>query len=167
MDKIIDIKILTYKTYGELLDRLTKSIKYYNKNFDCIFTFMRGGLPVATHLSHNIGKDIPIVLDENELKNYETILIVDDIIDTGKTFSELYNRYNNFKDKKFVLSTCIYHKLHSNFYPDVSVIYVKNGDTWIVFPYEDKNRINQDIEEYKKSRNLECHEKIIPIFETI
>lgn len=61
----------------------------------------------------------------------DNVLIVDDLVDSGKTFKELAE---NFTLCKFKTAT-LYVKPKTAYYPDYYVSEVSNDD-WIVFPWE-------------------------------
>lgn len=117
---------ISYNYYGELVNLLFEKIK--NLTIDCIFAPPRGGLPIATHLSHFLG-DKPIIF---EIKEGENILYVDDIVDTGNTLFEAKKKNPN------IISCSIFYKTRSIIKPDYYVLETKN---WIIFPWERDNEI--------------------------
>jgi len=137
MEKII----IDYNKYGILVDNLYSKIKLSNLKFDAVHGLPRGGLPIAVHLSHYL--EIPLVMSLNQFVqeyNNGKLLVVDDIIDTGKTY-ERFLEIINITPINFVFST-LYYKSRSQFKPD---IYVKETTSWIIFPWED---INEKPSEY-------------------
>jgi len=141
MEKII----INYNKYGILVDNLLTKIKFLNIQFNAIHGLPRGGLPIAVHLSHHL--NIPLVISINQFSQEYIngqLLIVDDIIDTGKTYEQFLERTEDI-NIKFTFATLFYKPI-SPYIPD---IYVKETTSWIVFPWE---RI--------KERPSEYHQKI-------
>lgn len=114
----------------------------------------RGGLLPASILSHMFSVPmIPIVWSTRDFERKEitrvreikdwveesrNILVVDDICDTGKTFSEISSRAQS-KNQVGALNHLRFSSIHvrktSNFVPDFSVETIFD-DSWIVYPYE-------------------------------
>lgn len=76
-------------------------------------------------------------------KKDKTILIVDDVSDTGKTFIKILDYFNKAKkvrgcpiEKIYTLS--VYTKPWTKFTPD---FYKEEIDAWIIFPYELKETV--------------------------
>jgi len=124
--------IVTYDMYNNMLKQLIKEIKE-TLNLDrykYVYGPSRGGLPIAVHLSHFLNLKY---LDEaglNCLKYTEkdTVLIVDDIADTGKTLEDLCYHHNT----DFTIAT-LFLKDRSEFKPDY---FMKINNDWVVFPWE-------------------------------
>lgn len=112
---------------------LCKELRLRNihKRVSAIYGFPRGGLPIAVHLSHHL--NVPLLLNFFELDSYDSILAVDDIVDSGKTFTEFIERVG-LMDLN-VYSASLYYKKQSIFLPD---IYLHETTDWIVFPWETK-----------------------------
>lgn len=121
-------EVITYERYSNLIYQLFHKIKTspYMKDLKFIYTFMRGGLPIAVHLSHFL--DLPMYTDEKQIDfstvPYKTVLVVDDIADTGKTLK-------NF-NVLFPTATLFY-KPKSTVKP---TFYIEETTNWIVFPWE-------------------------------
>jgi hypoxanthine phosphoribosyltransferase len=130
-------RIMTYKQYGSLLDKLVYLIETdpdpIVKNIKNVVGIYRGGLPIAVHLSHYFSWNY---IDEYRFNMYNieligNTLIVDDIADTGKTLNNYtLNDYNY----SFPTATLFYKK-RSIIQP---TFYVETTDKWIVFPWEGK-----------------------------
>ena len=114
---------ITRDSYTHLIYQLVEKIKLYEKRFDCVYGVPRGGLIPAVYISYQLNIPLKTYLNLNE-----NVLIVDDICDTGKTFSNIK------KDSKGFLkfATLFKHK-DCDFNVD---FYVEENDKWIVFPYE-------------------------------
>lgn len=136
--------------------------------FDRLIAISRGGLVPARILSDFLQLPIsnivvssytnlkqlkePEILEvaKINLKN-QTILIVDEVSDTGKTFHRALKYFKNQPIKK-IYTASPYVKPKSNFIPD---FYVKVIDSWIVFPYD----LRETYEAFLK--NEKNHEKTI------
>lgn len=117
-----------------------------------VFAPSRGGLLLGTMISHYW--DIPLVpfqwqtrdhvsTDSETLKHRAddwirrnaNILIVDDIVDSGKTFREISEFFVSSNSVKYAT---LYHKIFAS---GLDVDYVANdihvNSTWIEFPYEE------------------------------
>ena len=93
-----------------------------DKHIKKVYGVPRGGLIPAVILSHFL--DIPLTLNKEEID--EETVIIDDIVDTGKTILKLPQRE--------VLVSLLY-KPHSTVTPDFYARKVAN-DEWIIFPFE-------------------------------
>lgn len=124
--------------------------KLKNLKVDRIISISRGGTVVSrifsdllnnTPISHitissyngMVKQSIPLVTEfpKTDFKN-QTILIIDEVSDTGATFkiAEKHLRSHNPK-KIYTLSTYI--KPHTTYKPD---FWQRNIDAWIIFPYD-------------------------------
>ena len=120
--------IISYSEYSLLLDELVEKIKagLDLSKIEMIYTYLRGGLPIAVHLSHAL--NIKMFTDETPVDFYKyepgTILVVDDIADTGET----------------IIVQHIIYPTATLFYKPRSVVkptfYVRETSDWIVFPWE-------------------------------
>lgn len=120
--------VISYSHYNSLLNKLVDMIKNSNvlNNVEFIYSYMRGGLPIAVHLSHNLDK--PVYTNEKAIDfttiSTGSVLIVDDIADTGVTLDG--------KQFLFPIATLFY-KPRSIVKP---TFYVEETSDWIVFPWE-------------------------------
>ncbi len=71
---------VSWKEYVEAVEKLSNKIKRSKKKYKYIYGVPRGGLIVSVMLSHLLG--IPVLLDRKRGGN---VLVVDDLVDTGKT----------------------------------------------------------------------------------
>lgn len=116
---------------------------------DKIVAISRGGLVPARILSDSLSVPISHItissysnlkqekepfIDEAPAKTFtgETVLIVDEVCDTGKTFERALSYFQNFSLKK-IYTLAPYTKSHRTHTPDFSSV---NIDSWIVFPYD-------------------------------
>jgi hypoxanthine phosphoribosyltransferase len=115
---------ISYAFYGKILHKFCCKIEKRGIKFAGVFGPSRGGLPIAVHVAHhlnipfNLTCEFPTVLDER-------YLIVDDICDTGETFTEMYRSDYFFASLFYKPDSCIV--------PDV---FVYETLKWIVFPWE-------------------------------
>lgn len=117
---------LTYETIEKDVEALAEAVVNSGKAYTSIYGVPRGGVPVAIMLAAHL--DLPLV---DEIA--EGTLIVDDLVDSGKTLE----KYSDFD------TAVLYVKSHS---PDVSTHHAKNvGGEWIEFPWEES--ATQDAEE--------------------
>jgi len=129
-------------TYNQFNDQVKKLAEYLKEiDFAAIYGLPRGGLPIAVHLSHLLEKPIVMSLDQFilEFGRHDTLLIVDDIVDTGVTYQKL------IKDLKS--KAIYYHHYFASLYfkPKRSVIrpdyYVAETDDWVVLPWEQQEEL--------------------------
>lgn len=124
--------VISYEEYGEMANYITKMLKSF-KSFSYIVGIPRGGLPLAVHLSHNLG--IPL-LDYNELSTVTSgnIMVVDDILDTGVTMEEALKVASHLNPFIVVL----HWKPQSTITPD---IFAKHTTDWVTYPWERKDEV--------------------------
>lgn len=142
-------KILSWEDISRDSKLLAEKIKHYN--ISSIIGLGRGGLIPAVIIAnmlgvqkvYNIGAfSYKNIIRQDTLHVYQyvpkdmalgndTVLIIDDLVDSGKTFKELAE---NFTLCKFRTAT-LYVKPKTAYYPDYYVSEVSNDD-WIVFPWE-------------------------------
>jgi hypoxanthine phosphoribosyltransferase len=130
-------RIITYKEYGKLLDKLVETISKSDciKDIKNVLGIYRGGLPIAVHLSHYFDWDFI----EDHHFNISTdsfignLIVVDDIADTGKTLNDLNIHYNFSGQHHIWPSATLFYKKRSIYKP---TFYVEETDKWIVFPWE-------------------------------
>ena len=144
--------ILTYQQYSNIVNKLIDTLKKSYIKFDWVYGIPRGGLPLAVELSHKL--NIPLALDNLFRKEYRTqsILLVDDLVDTGETMRDLTE--NIFNEYEKVTTAVLFRKPWCKFHPDY---YVEEIDRWIVFPYEDPSesvleRCETAMNEYNKNK---------------
>lgn len=120
---------------------------------DFIVGVNRGGLVPAVILSHML--DVPLIPvsysskdgagDDKNHSNVlptigdsfatpQTLLIVDDIADTGHTLAELTRHYRS--QGNHVLTVSLYRKEFPVLVPDFAWQVISDDDPWIVFPWE-------------------------------
>ena len=90
---------------------------------DLIVGVTRGGLIPAVHLSH----DSKVI--KNAIKAKKTVVFVDDINDTGKTFEEIKNEYQGGKYVSLV------ERYTTTFETDAKSLLLED-DRWVHFYWE-------------------------------
>jgi len=154
---------MNYKEYGEAMAIIIASlyklgIETQNYIFSHVHGVPRGGLPIATHIAHNMNLELITFDDLISLNSHHglNILIVDDVVDTGKTFEELSNYLLQIADRcptfnyKFL---SIHYKPRSTFKPDMFFQEVNNS-TWIVYPWECDEACEEDRIDFLKRRGV-------------
>lgn len=151
---------ISWEYYFELVQRLMEIISTQaQEKFDLVVGISRGGLIPAVLMSQswNIPLDIIVTSSYNK-ENQQTqlkigkpsylcfpdinkdseILIVDDLVDSGKTMQAVVDLYKEKGFKNIETSVLIY-KRNSKFDPDHFAAGV-DENTWIKFPYEEVNK---------------------------
>lgn len=151
-------KVITADQIGSLCEQLYAQISADNFKPDLIIGLSRGGLVPLGYLSGEtmfdmrnvitIGlksyekskqSDISIIfpLQQEVIKSAKSILVVDDLVDTGKTIlfiTKLLKEHNPHANIK--VATLLYKPTSALCSPDY---YVQETDQWIVFPWEKSN----------------------------
>ena len=118
---------LSWDDINTAIDSLAYQIKNSNESIEAITGLPRGGLIPAVLLSHKLGLPYVGIIDDCE--EYENILVVDDICDSGETLKQ----YHQF----FTTATIHYKQsaiIEPNFYYSLT-----SEDKWIVYPWENKD----------------------------
>jgi len=147
---------ISWDYYFKLIQKLTTMISIYaQERFDLIVGISRGGLIPALLMSQ--AWDVPldiIVTSSYNKENQQTqlkigkpsylcfpdinkdskILIVDDLVDSGKTMEAVVNLYKE-KGFKNIKTAVLIYKKSSKFDPDYFAAGA-DGGVWIKFPYE-------------------------------
>ena len=125
----------TWNEFDESVDYIANQCKYFEMSG--VYGVPRGGLCLAVALSHKLN----IKLVEKPL-NYS--LIVDDVYETGTSLS-------NYKDIEGANYFVLVSKKEPTWWNTVNTSLKKE---WIVFPWENKENIIKEQEEFNKSRGL-------------
>ncbi|MCK4243892.1 phosphoribosyltransferase [Candidatus Bathyarchaeota archaeon] len=151
MKRSTQFEVLSWDFTYQLLIELAEKIRKSNYRPDLILGISRGGWPPARVISDflenpNIANiKVEFYTDISKMSKEpiitqtistpvegKSILLVDDVADTGKTLKLVYNKLieNNAKDIKVAT---LYYKPKSIFKPDFFMI---NTKAWVVFPWE-------------------------------
>jgi hypoxanthine phosphoribosyltransferase len=122
--------LVSYNEFSNMMGELVEILK--EEKFSAVHGLPRGGLSLAVHLSHFL--EIPMIINVtrfNEEYPDGTLLVTDDIIDSGRTFRRFLEiaHLKNIKFKTAVL----YFKPHAEYYPDW---FLRETVDWICFPWE-------------------------------
>jgi len=121
---------IPWSKIDEDFDHLFFSIARGHIKFEAVYGIPRGGLILAVMLSHRLG--IPLLLNVEDVilynKQSKKVLIVDEIVDSGKTVKN----YSNFG---YIAS--LYVRYSSGVVPDFFSEKIMTDD-WLVFPWEEK-----------------------------
>lgn len=125
---------LNWDEYLSKIDILCGKIKASNIKFRYIYGIPRGGLIPCTIISHNLKirvlENFNLELMAYLTDNHKKVLLVDDIVDTGRTIDN-YTFYKNRKLEIYVAT--IYKHKKCKFVPD---FYLEENNKWVHFPYE-------------------------------
>jgi hypoxanthine phosphoribosyltransferase len=130
-------------------DCINLSSKLKEKKLDRIVAISRGGLVVArifsdllsipiSHITIESYKDLkqdkkPIITElPSRIFHNQTILIVDEISDSGRTFERALGYFQRFENIK-IYTLAPYIKPNTKYIPHY---YKEKIDGWIIFPYE-------------------------------
>jgi hypoxanthine phosphoribosyltransferase len=111
------------------------------RNFTGVYGEPRGGLILAVMLSHLTG--LPLLL-----KPEMRMIWVDDIVDNGNTLRAAKEIYGD--NAFYVTWFC---RENGTVQPDVFFDTAFNGE-WIVFPWEDIEKAEEDFNQYVEKRKL-------------
>lgn len=164
--------MVSWQQYERECLRLTKKLK--KLKIDKIVAISRGGL-VASRIFSDLLK-IPIshitIESYKRLKqkkfvtitevpstnfNNQSILMVDEIADSGRTFKRALSYFNNFKIKK-IYTLALFIKSHTNPLPD---FWSKKIDAWIIFPYETRETADAFLKLFKTKEK--AREKLLEV----
>lgn len=147
--------VISSKEYMDLIRNLYEKVKKSKYNPDFVLAVLRGGYYPAKVISEKIsesnrkrGKYIEIGISsydgrkqkefnlykdvKEEIVRGKKILVVDDLVDSGKTLKYVKELLEN-KGVSDIKTAVIFRKPQSKTNPD---FYVKETKDWIEFPYE-------------------------------
>ena len=141
----------TWQTFEMDVETIKDWIRKNKVSFDAVFAPSRGGLVLGTRLSHELNIPLGIIdyqtrvdfraeerprLAINPLQNNKGfVLIVDEIIDSGRTINEIKKQFDiDYPDITYIVASI--YKLN----PNEDDIYLREmqKDDWIYFPWEKK-----------------------------
>lgn len=150
MNDSIDFKHhVSWSVVGYAIDNLVKAVKDSNIEFTKVVGIERGGTIPAAAIARRLGLPLQLIQyssksgngdDKGALNNIpefssiDTILVVDDIADTGNTLLELKTELNS--NTRFAV---LYEKATSMFKPDFRYVRISISSCfyWVVFPWEE------------------------------
>ena len=132
------------------LNKIIKQIKNSNWSPNVIFSINRGGCIPGIYLSHHLNlkhkvidiqlrdsnKQLELKIIKEKIKEFDNVLLVDDINDSGKTLKIIYDLNNPLKI--IYNATLIYNqesKVKTHFYG--KMIKRSEDKNWYVFPWEE------------------------------
>jgi hypoxanthine phosphoribosyltransferase len=161
-----DYMFIEYDLFGRILEGLVAQLKRLKKmsgvyDFTHVYAPPRGGWPIAVHLSHHLNLQLIEVIDLNYPPDYfgvnDNLLVVDDVVDTGRTFNDLKEMLDNIIEDlptfQYKLAS-IHYKPRTIIKPEIFMQEVPN-DTWIVYPWESKENCGEDCLEFQERRFIE------------
>ncbi len=132
------------------IDALYEKVK--NEKFDLIICVNRSGLILGRILSDKMGLPLGVISFQSYKRGGQSIgkhvmhpaisligktkgkvLLVDDLVDSGKTVEVLKNHIGSIEGVEDVKSAVIYNKRADEKSPD---FFVQRTENWVVFPYE-------------------------------
>ena len=128
------MRLLGWDEFNSCVNSITNECK--NKQFSGVYGFPRGGLCLAVAMSHSL--NIPFL---EQLK--AGCLVVDDVYETEKTL-------NKFLDIPGTTSFVWYSKVQPQWWNPVKT---SQPNEWLVFPWENRARAEEDMNAYQSSRN--------------
>lgn len=167
---IPNVMSYTLPQFEKDIDALVTQLNENSKCPDLIIGLSRGGLVPAVRLSHRLGvplrclhyntrdhvsessaslvlKEIKFIIDM--VKSGKRVLLVDDIVDSGKTVSAIKQLYNKILDVEVedqdqleggLEFGCLIYNVDLNFVPEyyVNEISRSENDDWILFWWEEE-----------------------------
>ncbi len=146
--KILKHSYYSYNEFIQDVNTLTKTLQCHSIN--AIVAIARGGLTFGHFLANKLNLRTLFTINsihyENEqkletikifnepnLENYKTILIVDDIVDSGDTMQTIIDLLKKKYPNKTFLSATLFYKESATFKPN---FYCKKAKAWIDFFWE-------------------------------
>lgn len=143
------MKIYTYNDFRADSISLAKMIKESGQQIDVVLGVARGGLALAQFLSYllnvracfslncasyddKIKFQAPKITNTPDLKGLKSVLVVDDIIDSGKSVEAVVNTLKSRFDAE-IFCASLFYKKSACIKPEFFVNYT---DCWIQFPWE-------------------------------
>ena len=113
-----------------LIDTLSQNILKLSRNFSSITTLSKGGLVPSRLLADALG--LKKIFVDQKIVNSDS-LFVDDIFDTGKTFSNVFSNADD--PSKFLFATLFARRGMK--YPE-QLLYAEKtlDDSYVVFPWD-------------------------------
>lgn len=163
---------ISWQQYERDCLKLAKKIKHIK--FDKIVAISRGGLVVARILSdllttpishitiesyHSLKQKKSVAITEVPSANFnrQTLLLVDEIADSGRTFRRAVSYFKNLNVKN-IFTLALYVKSKTFPLPNY---WSKKIDAWIIFPYELKETYDAFLKLFKSKEK--AREKLLEV----
>lgn len=141
-----------YVSIGTIRDGCYSIKNNLDKTPDIIIGIMRGGIVPAIMLSHMFNDvDVKTInysskkgrgessdqkqLVLPEIKTGSTILIVDELVDSGNTLKDIVDEFNQIGEYT-VYTSAVFVKKGAVFEPDFKHLTLDKNAPWLVFPWE-------------------------------
>ncbi len=164
----VKFKPITWRDVENACVKIAEDLLHKGIRIDVIVGIMRGGWIPARLLSDYLGVDKmgalevkfykgigetaekpvvtqPLIIDIRD----KSVLVVDDVADTGKTFNVAVNFLGHYGPRR-ILTASLYLKPWSMHRPD---FYAEETDAWIIFPWDKAETLEELIA--KKSFSVE------------
>ena len=155
---------ISWEKYERDTFALTKKITGSKIKFDRMVIISRGGLVVGRIVSDLLNlpishilissytdlqqqKDIRITEVPQKTFNNETLLLIDEISDSGRTFERAHSYFMKFNNCK-TFTACLYIKPITKPLPR---LWQEKFDGWVIFPYEVKETYDAFVKLFKSS----------------
>ncbi len=142
-------RYLSPKEYMKIIGKLAQKIQKEDYKPDAVLAILNGGKYPATFISNyfeipmfeiriksykgqNQGNIVVYGKVPEDLAKYRNVLVVDDLVDSGKTIKEAKHLLEKYPGITTRIAT-LFLKPSSSEIPD---FYVEVDNKWIVFPYE-------------------------------
>ena len=124
------IRVVSWEEYDKLVEKLLHNMDYEPESKGILYGIPRGGLIVATCLTHLEESFSLCLIDpkHNNLNRDRYWVIVDDIVDSGATARPYY-------DKAYTVVASLFYREGASFEPDYYAEKL-DSDVWIKFPWE-------------------------------
>ena len=135
---------LNWNDIENLVKKTALKIKEHNKEYDLIVSIKNGGIIPAKLISRELNiNDIDFIsvktdqiFTSNNFPRNKKYLVIDDIYDTGKTFSTVNKFFNSFEyDYACLVSR---YRITDNNGKIIMIGEILNHNKWIVFPWENR-----------------------------
>jgi len=127
---MITTQDVSWADIESLIEKLSENILKLSRNFSSITTLSRGGLVPSRLLADALG--LKKIFVDQKIVNSDS-LFVDDIFDTGKTFSNVFSNADD--PSKFLFATLFARRGMK--YPE-QLLYAEKtlDDSYVVFPWD-------------------------------
>ncbi|MEA1050469.1 hypothetical protein U5801_11705 [Lamprobacter modestohalophilus] len=126
---------LTWSDFNEAAEQIAS--RYRHDGLIGVHGIARGGLPLAVAVSHRL--DLPL-LDHGG----PNVLVIDDIHDSGQTLAQARQRYPGSR-----FCVWVTRQVRPEGY---GAVLTDIGQDWLCFPWEDRDRVEQDRQRYEAAR---------------